>query len=161
SGPSVGIFGIMLEQNRVMTDDPESAVLHDVIDFIRRGEPIPDDLKLRASGPTGAGAIASFPPEALTYMRECDATDPAAAIAHYEKPVLIVQGGADTNVPTHHGEALRNARGTRPTTYAFFPELQHMYKQVPPGTPPVEDFGYPGPTDPRVADAIANWMSSL
>jgi hypothetical protein len=75
--------------------------------------------------------------------------------------VLIVQGGADDSVRPHHAEALRAARGQRPTTYIFCPELQHCYKNVPPGTAAAESFGFPGPTDPRVDEAIANWMASL
>ena len=159
SGPSVGILGIMLEQNRA--DAEQLQVLEEVIAAIRRDGVISETLKQRASGPTGAGALVTFPPEALKYMRDVDATDPVAAIAAYEKPVLIVQGGADASVPEHHAHALRAGRGSRPTTYAFFPELSHMYKSVPAGVNPQEAFGYPGPTDPRVDSAIAEWMRSL
>jgi hypothetical protein len=106
-------------------------------------------------------AIESMPPQAQTYMHDCDATDPVAAIAGYEKPVLIVQGGVDTSVPAHHAEALRAARGRRPTTFRFFPALSHMYKVVPPGTAPTEMFTIPGPTDPAVAEAIDNFVRTL
>jgi pimeloyl-ACP methyl ester carboxylesterase len=163
SGPSVGILGIMREQNQKMpgvTDD-QLRVLDDVIGMIRRGEPITDEIKQRAAGSMGAGALVTFPPAGIAYMRDVDAADPLAAIASYEKPVLIVQGGADASVPAHHGEALRDARGGRPTTYAVFPELQHFYKEVPAGTPDIQNFGYPGPTDPRVDAAIASWMATL
>jgi len=165
SGPSVGILDIMLEQNSAMAASDESQdrlrLLEEVIAVIRRGESISDDLKRRASGPTGAGALVNFPPDALRYMRDVDSTDPVAAISNFEKPVLIVQGGADDSVRPHHANALRAGRGSRPTTLAFFPELQHMYKQVPPGTPPADAFGYPGPTDPRVDEAIAAWVANL
>ncbi len=165
SGPSVGILDIMLEQDRAQlaagSDGEQTRVLEEVIGHIRRGEAIPADLKERATGPTGAGALVNFPPDALAYMRDVDATDPIAAIADYPHPVLIVQGGADTSVPVHHGEALQKGRGTHSTSYACFPELQHMYKQVPPGTPAAEAFGFPGPTDPRVDAAIADWLSNL
>ena len=165
SGPSVGIFGIMREQMDAMTPpdqlEQQREVLEEVIDVIRRGAPISDALKQRAAGPTGAGALVNFPRESLAYMRDVDATDPVAEIASYAGPVLIVQGGADASVPTHHAERLRDARRAagRPTQYAFFPELHHMYKQVPVGTPPAEAFGFPGPTDPRVDGAIANWVA--
>jgi len=164
SGPSVGIFDIMREQMGAMTPpdqlEQQRDVFEEVIGVIRRGEPISDALKQRAAGPTGAGALVSFPPEALTYMRDVDATDPVAEIANYAGPVLIVQGGADASVPTHHAERLRDARlaAGRPTEYAFFPELHHMYKVIPAGTPAMEAFGYPGPTDPRVDAAIAEWL---
>ena len=162
SGPSVGILEIMREQARAMgTPADQIEVLDEVVDRIRRDVPIEAELKARVKGPFGAGALVNFPPDALRYMRDVDATDPVAAIANYPKPVLIVQGGADTSVPTHHAEALRKGRGARPTEYAFFPELTHMYKNVPAHVSPQENFGYPGPTDARVDEAIAAWMQRL
>src|SRR5262245_29928285 len=54
SGPSVGIFDIMLEQMGAMTPpdqlEQQRQVLEQVIDVIRRGEPISDALKQRAAG---------------------------------------------------------------------------------------------------------------
>lgn len=163
SGPSVGILQIMIEQTRAMPGvaPDQVRVLEDVVDAIRRDVPLGAELKARASGPFGAGALVKFPPDALRYMRDVDATDPIAAIANYPKPVLIVQGGADEGVRPHHAEALRRGRGSRPTEYAFFPELQHMYKHVPANVPPQENFGYPGPTDPRVDETIARWVGTL
>jgi len=163
SGPSVGILEIMKEQAAAMgsADVEQLRVLDEVVDVIRAGLPISEELRSRAKGPMGAGALVNFPPEALSYMRDVDATDPAAAIAGYEKPVLVVQGGDDTSVPPHHARALIEARGARPTTYAYFPELTHMYKHVPAGTSPAESFGYPGPTDPRVDAALAEWIKGL
>ena len=165
SGPSVGILSIMIEQSRAMlppgaTDEP-TRLLERTVAHIRKGEPIPDDIRTQAAGSFGAGALVSMPPDAIEYMRDCDATDPAAMIAGYEKPVLIVQGGADTSVPAHHAEALHAARGSRPTTYVFFDGLSHMYKPVPPGTSPMEMFGLAGPTDPRVAGAIDSFVRTL
>lgn len=163
AGPSIGILGIMLEQQRAMPDvsDDQMAVLEEVIGYIRREEPIPDAVKQRTAGSMGAGALVNFPPDALKYMRDVDTTDPVAMIASYEKPVLIVQGGSDTNVPVHHAQALRNGRGDNPTTYICIPGLSHMYKAVPAGTSPAEVFSYPGPTDPRVDEAIAQFIASL
>jgi hypothetical protein len=165
SGPSVGILSIMIEQTRAMVppggSDAAVVLLERVVGHIRRGEPIPDDVRTQAAGGFGAGALVSMPPDAIVYMRDCDATDPMATIAKYEKPVLIVQGGEDTSVPVHHAEALRAARGARPTTYRFFPGLSHMYKVVPPETSPMDMFTIPGPTDPAVAAAIDNFVRTL
>jgi hypothetical protein len=165
SGPSVGILSIMIEQTRASTPpdagDAPVKLLEVVVAHIRKGEPIPDDIRAQAGGGFGAGALVSMPPGAQTYMRDCDATDPAALIAEYEKPVLIVQGGVDTSVPVHHAEALHAARGSRPTAYKFFPGLSHMYKVVPPGTSPMEMFNIPGPTDPGVAEAIDKFVGTL
>jgi pimeloyl-ACP methyl ester carboxylesterase len=165
SGPSVGILAIMIEQARDMlppgaSDEPVT-VLEQMVAQIRRGEPVPDELRAKAGGSLGAGALANMPPEAIAYMRDCDATDPAATIAAYDKPVLIVQGGADTSVPPHHAEKLRDVRGSKPTTYALFDGLEHMYKPVPEGASPMEIFGLTGPTDPRVAAAIDNFVRTL
>jgi alpha-beta hydrolase superfamily lysophospholipase len=165
SGPSVGILGIMIEQARAMAapagNGAAVATLEAVVACIRKGESIPDELRKAASGPFGAGALIAMPPEGLAYMRACDAVDPVATIAAFAKPVLIIQGGRDSSVPPHHAERLRAGRAALPTEHAFFPELQHMYKQVPEGTPDVEAFGFPGETDPRVADAIVDWMRRL
>jgi alpha-beta hydrolase superfamily lysophospholipase len=165
SGPSVGILSIMIEQSRSAltpdAGDEAARLLERTVAHIRNGEPIPDDIRAQAAGSFGAGALVSMPPDAIAYMRDCDATDPAATIGGYEKPVLIVQGGVDSSVPAHHADALRGARGSRPTTYRFFDGLSHMYKLVPPGTSPMEGFALPGPTDPRVAAAIDNFVRAL
>jgi alpha-beta hydrolase superfamily lysophospholipase len=165
SGPSVGILGIMVEQARDMlptgASDEPVRVLEEMVAHIRVGNPIPEVLRAKAGGAYGAGALASMPPEAIAYMRDCDATDPAATIASYDKPVLIIQGGADTSVPPHHAEKLRDARGPRPTTYHLLDHLSHMYKPVPDGASPMETFGLTGPTDPRVAAAIDNFVRAL
>ncbi|MFI5233329.1 MAG: alpha/beta hydrolase [Gemmatimonadales bacterium] len=165
SGPSVGILSIMIEQARGMlqpgASDEPARLLEEIVAHIRAGGVVPEDLRAKASGSFGAGALAAMPPDAIAYMRDCDATDPMATIAGYAKPVLIVQGGIDSSVPVHHAEALRAARGSRPTTYTFFDGLSHMYKPVPPGTTPMETFGLAGPTDPRVAGAIDNFVRTL
>jgi hypothetical protein len=169
SGPSVGILGIMIEQARntqqpgasEATREAAAVLLERVVARVRKGEPIPADLRAQAAGASGAGALVSMPPEALVYMAQCDATDPVAAIAGFEKPVLIIQGTIDASVAVHHSERLRDARGARPTEYHLFPGLQHMYKPVPEGASPMEIFGLTGPTDERVAEAIDHWVRSL
>ncbi len=165
SGPSVGILGIMIEQSRDMlppgADDAPARLLERMVEHIRKGDPIPDELRKQAGAAFGAGALANMPPDAIAYMRDCDATDPVAMIATYAKPVLIVQGGTDSSVPAHHAASLRDARGARPTTFLLIPGLQHMYKPIPEGATPMEIFGLPGPTDPRVAEAIDKFVRGL
>jgi uncharacterized protein len=165
SGPSVGILGIMIEQARNMlpagADDASVKLLEKVVGYLRKGMAIPDDLRAQATGAMGAGFLVNMPPDGAAYMRDCDATDPLATIAQYEKPVLIVQGTIDSSVPVHHSEKLRDARGSKPTTYGRFEGLNHMYKPVPPGASPQEIFELTGPTDPRVAEAIDNFVRGL
>ena len=165
SGPSIGILGIMIEQSRAMLmtgeDDESAGLLEQMVAHIRKGESVPEELRAKAGGRFGAGALANMPPEAIVYMRDCDATDPVAAIAQYGKPVLILQGDADSSVPSHHAEKLRAGHGAKPTSLELFPGLQHMYKPVPDGTSPMDSFGLKGPTDPRIAEAIDNFARTL
>lgn len=162
AGPSVGILGIMQEQAPNFMIPPEQRdaaqqAIDRAVAHVRRGESIPDEVKALP----GVQGLARMDDAGLRYMRECDASDPIDLVARITQPVLIVQGGRDSSVPAHHGERLRDARGTLPTTYAYFEELQHMFKPLPPGLPPMEAFGLAGETDPRVAETIAGWARSL
>lgn len=165
AGPSVGLLEIMREQTRAMTPpedlDATMARLDAVIDYIRRAEVVPPEL---ATGPgMGATALAQMPEEARRYMRDTDATDPLELARALVQPVLVVQGGRDENVPVRHGEALRDALrerddGRRSTTYLVVAEVSHMFKVVPDDVPREQAFGYPGPTDVRVADGVDHWV---
>jgi len=167
AGPSVGLLEIMREQTRAMTPleelDATIARLDAVIACIRHGETVPVEL---ATGPgMGATALAQMPDEARRYMRDTDATDPLELARALVQPVLVVQGGRDDNVPVHHGEALRDALrgrddGEHNTTFLFVPEISHMFKVVPEDEPREQAFGYPGPTDFRVADGVDHWIRS-
>jgi uncharacterized protein len=167
AGPSVGLLGIMREQVGLMTPPENVAAetrrLDDVIAFIRRGDAVP--ATYAAGPPSGATALATMPEEGRRYMRETDATDPSALAAQMRQPTLVVQGGADANVPRHHGERLRDTLLARTngasTEYLLVPDVSHMFKVVPPGVTGPAAFGYPGETDPRVADGIARWVRSL
>jgi pimeloyl-ACP methyl ester carboxylesterase len=168
AGPSLGILGIMREQIGAMTPPHErdEAIrrLDVAIECIRRGEPIPAAL---ASGSAmGVGALAAMPDEGRRYMRDVDATDPRDLASRMTQPTLVVQGGNDGSVPSHHGETLRDIMlsrrdGESRTKYLFVPEVTHMFKVVPPGTSGPEAFGYPGDTDPRVTDGIDRWVRTI
>lgn len=168
AGPSVGILEIMREQSAAMTPPGESSRaserLDAVIGYVRRGESVPPEYT--DGGGMGAAALASMPDDARRYMRDADATDPQALAAEMTQRVLVVQGGTDGSVPPHHGEALRRVLEARPagverTAYLFVPEVQHMFKVVPPGVPAQEAFGYPGATDARVSDGVDRWIRAL
>jgi predicted esterase len=168
AGPSVGILGIMREQIGfgVPPDqlDDVRRRLDEAIAFIRRGEPIPPTL---AEGPgMGIGALGSMPDEGRRYMREVDATDPLRLASEMSQRVLVVQGGNDSSVPAHHGEALRDALiardgGAARTEYLFVPGVTHMFKVVPADVTGPDAFGYPGETDARVADGIDRWIREV
>jgi uncharacterized protein len=128
-------------------------------EYVRAGEPIPEDIRA-VLPPFGVHAM---PPAAQKYLIEYDRLDPAAAIAQVDIPVFIVQGGSDTSVTPENAERLLIARQGKETMTgrAFFPELNHFYKLVPPGTPPSANFGLENETDPRVADAVSDWLDEL
>jgi hypothetical protein len=168
AGPSIGILGIMREQIGFGLE-PEQiedvrARLNRVIEHVRRDEPIPAQL---GHGPgMGIGALISMPEEGRRYMRDVDATDPLELARAMPQPTLVVQGGNDGSVPTHHGEALRDALRARAdgesrTSYLFVPDVTHMFKVVPPGVTGPEAFGYPGETDPRVTAGIDGWIRGM
>jgi len=168
SGPSIGILGIMREQidlHVAPNEREEARRKHDeAVRHIHRGERIPVEL---ATG-TGMGisALANMPPEALSYMRDVDLTDPVALAREMVQPTLVVQGGKDDSVPTHHGERLRDALRSRAdgeanTGYVFVPEVTHMYKIVPPEVVGPAAFGYPGPVDDRVVTGMDAWIRGL
>jgi uncharacterized protein len=168
SGPSVGILGIMREQIGFGLEpdqiDDVRRRLDEAIEFVRRGESIPESL---TQGPgMGINALASMPEEGRRYMREVDASDPLELARAMTQRVLVVQGGNDSSVPTHHGEALRDALLERPngslrTAYLFVPEVSHMFKIVPPELTGTAAFGYVGETDQRVADGVDGWARAL
>ena len=161
AGPAVGILSVMREQVPAMRPPEDraavSADLERVIAAIMAGEPVPAWAKERE----GIGGLAAMPPEGLRYMRESEATDPAAAIAGYDGPVLIVHGTRDENLGVHHAERLRDVRGGRPTTLHLLDGLSHMFKALPAGLTGQEAFGYPGETDRRVAETVARWVGTL
>ncbi len=165
AGPSVGILEIMREQSSQMVPPSEREEagrrLDEAIACVRRGERPP--ASLAAGQAFGAAALVNMPDDGLRYLREVDATDPVAVAGSMPQPVLVVQGGADTSVPTHHGERLRDALRARPggdarTNYLFVPDVHHMFKVVPPGVAGPAAFGHPGETDPRIADGVDRWI---
>ena len=168
AGPSVGILGIMREQVGFGLApgeiDEVRARLDRAIEHVRRGEVVPPEL---GEGPgMGIRALISMPDEGRRYMREVDATDPLELARCMTQPVLVVQGGNDFSVPVHHGEALRQALCSRPdgssrTSYLFVPDVTHMFKVVPAGVSGPGAFGYPGETDPRVAQGIDEWIRRM
>jgi fermentation-respiration switch protein FrsA (DUF1100 family) len=128
-------------------------------DFVRAGKPVPEDI--RAVLPPFS--VQAMPPAARQYLVDYDRLDPAEAIARVDLPVMIVQGGQDTSVTAENADRLSAARKGKEevTARAFFPELNHFYKVVPPGTASFANFGLEGETDRRVAEAVSSWLDSL
>jgi uncharacterized protein len=160
SGPSIGILGIMREQLPLFTapDQLNEAVanLNEAIELIMRGEPIPPELGARP----GVQGLYGTGPVGWSYLSDCERTNPAEVASRVRQPTLVVQGGRDMSVGAHHADALVAARDGQATRKLVFPELSHMYKEVPAGSDASADFGYPGETDLRVADGIDEWIRS-
>ena len=155
SGPSVGLLDIMRDQMAGMPGD--LSAFDEAAACIRRGEPLPPEA---AQNPQTA-MLAQMDPKSMEYIREVDAVDPAQAWAAVDRPLLLVQGGRDLSVPEKHVHRIKEARGSRPTELAVFPELQHFYKQAELGMDPQASFSLATETDPRVAAAVDGWMRSL
>jgi hypothetical protein len=58
-------------------------------------------------------------------------------------------------------DALVARSGGGSTEFLLVPEVSHMFKVVPPDVTGPAAFGYPGETDPRVADGIDGWIRGL
>jgi fermentation-respiration switch protein FrsA (DUF1100 family) len=168
SGPGQRFFDIMIEQAAPNVRDGVLAMMDFKVPFelfresfryIREGQPIPEEIK-KLFPPY---AIQVMPPQALEYLRDYDRLDPAKAMARLVLPVLIVQGGRDLSVLPENADRLAAAFQGKSTSVsrAFFPELNHFYKSVPPGTPPHLNFGLETNTDEGVAQAISNWLAKI
>ena len=162
SGPSVGLIGIMREQvGDVLPPGADAAEalanFEAAMAYVYRGEAIPPEL----IGLPGTMMLGNVDLAGWAYIREVDAVDPTAEAVRVPRPMLLVQGGSDTSVREHHAHRIAAARGAAPTEVAIFAELQHFYKPVAPGTPPMQAFGLEGETDPRVVAAIDRWGRAL
>jgi fermentation-respiration switch protein FrsA (DUF1100 family) len=168
SGPGQRFFDIMIEQAVPSVRDGVLDMMgfrvpfdsfKESFRFIREGLPVPEAIR-KLMPPF---SVQAMPPSALEYLRDYDRLDPAAAIAGLNLPVLIVQGGHDVSVLPYNADRLFAARKGKSlaVSRAFFPELNHFYKVVPPGTPPQLNFGLETETDERVARAISDWLDSL
>jgi alpha-beta hydrolase superfamily lysophospholipase len=160
SGPSVGLLDVMREQLPVPAGSPPEAYagFDRAVAAIRAGEPLTEELR---ADPLVRG-LAQMDERSLRYLAEIDAVDPVDELARVEQPVLILQGGRDPSVGTHHADRLLAARGERKgDALARFPELQHFYKRVEEGVDPMTSFGLETESDPAVAEAIDRWVREI
>ena len=90
---------------------------------------------LVATGTADASALppviaAIFDPATSGYLRELVMTDPAALLAVLDRPVLIVDGDADIQVPPSEGDRLAAARPGAPRV--TLPGMAHTLKRATP-----------------------------
>ena len=166
SGPGQRFFDIMIEQSvstarggfiQMGPMRVPAEAYKESFRYVREGRPVPDELRKILP----SYAVAAMPLQAQAYLREYDRVDPGQTMARVSVPVLIVQGGSDTSVLPENAARLLAAREgkTPPAERAFFGELNHFYKVVPPGTDPLANFALATDTDERVARAIAAWLT--
>lgn len=135
-------------------------------ELLRAGEPLTSEIR---ADPTMEFFVKNWDSdsrqaqEGRRYMLDYDAVDPRAEIARVPCPVLIVQGGMDeSGVHADNGEMLYQARRVvhpETTRLAFFPDLQHFYKRVPPGMNAQMSMAMDSETDTRVSEAISAWLN--
>jgi hypothetical protein len=168
SGPGQRFFDIMIEQSALNVKDGildmmgtkiPFALFKESFRYIREGKPVPEEIR-KLFPPF---AIQNMPPQALGYLRDYDRLDPVNAMARIGVPALVIQGGRDTSVLAENAVRLTTAaeKKSRDVSLAFFPDLNHFYKIVPPGTPPQANFGLDTETDEKVARTIAEWIHGL
>jgi alpha-beta hydrolase superfamily lysophospholipase len=168
SAPARRMFDIMLQQTESSTKDgwvtfgPSRFRRSDYelsFEFIRRGEPVPEDLK-KTLPPFG---VHSMDAASQAYLRDYDRLESVKMIAALPLPVLVVQGELDTSVLPDNADLLMAARkgNSAPTEKAFFPGLTHFYKKSPPGMDPAQAFLLETDCDPGVAAAIAAWLGKI
>jgi len=179
SGPALRYIDLFMDKARLMAQQQG-----EIIDFgsfkvnaanyirtfelMRAGEPLTQEIK---DDPTMEFFVKNWDsdsPQAQAgreYMRDYDAVDPRIELAKVPCPVLVIQGGRDeSGVHADNGERLYQARHAlhpETTQFAFFPDLQHFYKQAQPGLTSQESMALDGETGARVSQAISAWLDGL
>lgn len=100
-----------------------------------------------------------FAPQIQKFLISAFSYDPAALIGAQRRPVLIVQGEADLQVPIDDAKRLSNALPT--AKLVLLPGVNHVLKTVPADNPGANMVAYADPSlpvAPAVADAIAGFV---
>ena len=99
-------------------------------------------------------------PLALSWLREHYLAEPADVIARLQVPVLIVSGEKDFQVPSSEAgllSELLEATGNDDVTAYVFPDLNHLLRNHP-EEPNLTYRHVDEPVDPRVTEAIGDWI---
>jgi len=100
-----------------------------------------------------------FNPALQGFLISLFSYEPADLAAKVKLPLLIVQGGRDTQVPVADAERLAAANPA--AKLVVLPDLTHVLKDVPDGTPAANLATYRDPALPLgkgVAEAVANFI---
>lgn len=105
--------------------------------------------------------LALFNPEVQGFLISAFALDPAAAIAEWKKPVLILQGERDIQVSVADAERLKRAAPA--AKLVLLPDTNHVLKTVtsPDRAENMAAYRDPSlPLAPQVIEAIAKFVSA-
>ena len=100
-----------------------------------------------------------FNPAVQGFLIDLFAHDPAALAAKVGKPLLIVQGGKDLQVPHENGAALYAANPA--ARYVIIPEMNHVLKDIAADTPRANMAAYTDPSlpiSPKLVDAVSDFV---
>lgn len=113
-----------------------------------------------SSGTYGEDSLAGLPVDG--FWAPFLAYDGTALALSTEAPVLVVQGGADWQVPAHHGTALHTAlqAAGRDVTLASFPDLGHLMQPAIGPAPCGLEYHLPWSWDAEVTEGIGEWIAA-
>ena len=100
-----------------------------------------------------------FNPGVQGFLIDLFAYDPAALAAKVGRPLLIVQGGKDLQVPHVNGEALHAANPA--ARYVVVPDMNHVLKDIKADSPQANMAAYADPSlpiSPELVDAISDFV---
>ena len=109
--------------------------------------------------PPAAGTLAAGP--AAAYWLDLASYDPAATVKALGIPVLVLQGGRDSEATAKDFEAWKAALAAAPdAAFRLFPKLDHRFVEgVGPSTP--AEYGRPAHVAPEVVEAVAAFLRDL
>jgi uncharacterized protein len=102
-----------------------------------------------------------FNPAVQKFLIDLFSYDPAALLAHYDGPVLILQGKRDLQVPVRDAQLLKHADSK--ATLVLLPDANHVLKSVTSDDRAANFATYANPNlplAPGVADTIANFITA-
>lgn len=90
------------------------------------------------------------------YWMDLRRYDPIEKALGLDKPILVLQGGRDYQVPPTEFEKWKEGLGEE-ASYRYYENLNHLF-MAGEGTPTPDEYGIPGRVSEEVIDDIATWI---